>query len=503
MRSRVWFSILFFALFSMLATGARADDLPGGLSLKARVAAAVCVPASNYRELVSGTGSNGADGQLTYHLDGSWRTMHGTGPIHFENGVYKGEAWTRDENGVTIADDDPIGPPHIVTVARGDTPDTLVLADLTKTGDGTRTYVDAKTLQIRRVDEIDAIHTETTTITSYKTFGSCSMPATWTVTSDRLSTPSTMTYTREQVTIGDVTPDQVAEPPTPDIVAFPAGKTRVDIPATFQSDGHIVAHANVGGVDADFILDTGAAEIVIPPSLAKRLGLKLFNAGSLTAAKTVAAAQAVVPILRVGQLEMHDVVVTVAETARYGTQGADLGLLGFDFFSTLAVSIDYLHKHVTAESGWDFHEPVDSSAFPVDIRLGNRVPMVSAEINGSAPADRVIVDTGGAGALLLFDYFNRRHPEVFSDPEFAQLLFSGVGGQFDTKAFRFRSIKLGRLKLENFDAYRTTGKQSYPYSADGLFGPEFLRHFDVDFDYVHAQMVLRQNHDGGLLPAAH
>jgi hypothetical protein len=184
-----------------------------------------------------------------------------------------------------------------------------------------------------------------------------------------------------------------------------------------------------------------------------------------------------------------------------GDSHEQIGLLGFDFFATLAVSLDYLHRTVSVQSGWDFQEPSDRSAFPVDIRLGNRVPMVSAVIDG-APAQRLIVDSGGGGSMMLFDYFYRQHPEVFSDPGFQLLQFSGIGGNFETKAYHFQAVKLGHLKLENFNGYRVAGKQSYPYAADGLFGIEFLRHFNVDFDYVHAQMVLRENHDGGLLPAA-
>jgi hypothetical protein len=101
----------------------------------------------------------------------------------------------------------------------------------------------------------------------------------------------------------------------------------------------------------------------------------------------------------------------------------------------------------------------------------------------------------------LFDYFSRQHPEVFDNPGFQQLFFSGVGGGFDTKAYGFRSVKLGKLVLENFNAYRTAEKSSYPYDLDGIFGNEFLQHFNIDLDYVHGQIVLRQAHDGGLLRA--
>jgi len=114
----------------------------------------------------------------------------------------------------------------------------------------------------------------------------------------------------------------------------------------------------------------------------------------------------------------------------------------------------------------------------------------------------LIVDTGGGGTtLMLFDYFSRQHPEAFTDPGFQQLSFYGVGGYFDTKAYRFQSVKLGHLNIHNFNAYRVSDPSAYPYEADGIFGQAFLQHFDVVFDYVHGQMMLRENHDGGLLPA--
>jgi predicted aspartyl protease len=501
MRPRAFVSLFVVsALAFVVAQPCAADDLPDAATLQKRIDLALGNPLPNYRETIVGHGPGGDISEVRYHLGDDERTVVGSGPISDESGTWHGEQWERDENGVTIAADELPGEPRTRTVTRGDEPGTLVLSDLSKSGYGTRTIVDAQTARIERVESIHAWGTTSTTYAAYTTIAGRVLPSTWTVTTTQSGTTSTSTYTRRDTVTGDVMPDAVAEPPTPDIVTFPPGATRVDLPTTFDG-GQIYVHGNAGGQSALFVLDSGSSDIIISPGLAKRLGLPLFNDVRVTVARQVDIQQTIIPLLKIGPLAMHNVVASVVPVGRYGYKNEDVGLLGFDFFATLAVHIDQLHQHVSVESGWDFHEPADGDAVPLDVNLGNLVPIVSATING-APSHRLIIDTGGGGTtLLLFDYFSREHPEVFDDPRFSDRFFTGVGGSFTTNAFAFRSLRLGRLNLENFVGYRTTGKNAYPWDIDGIFGAEFLRHFNIDFDYVHGQVVLRQSHDGGLLPA--
>jgi predicted aspartyl protease len=498
---RFWVCVSFCVVLLCAPAGAAPDvsgDLPDAATLKARVDALAAAAPPNYRETIIAHSKDEPDsGWTTYHRFDNSRTVEGSGPTEREYGTFDGQDWRRDANGVTVVNDDVPEEPRLLTIARGDAPGTYVLSNLTKGGYGTRTVVDATTLRELRVDEIDPISTTTSITTTYGKFGGYTMPATWTETVTNAGTTTTATYTRSDVVLGGVTADQVAVPATPDVVTLPPGGKPVELPSTF-SDGSVLLHASVAGQSALFVLDSGSQVITVSPGLAKRANLKEVDSGVLSGSGTVNAKEVIIPVLQIGPLTMHDVIAVVTPVGTYGFNQDDFGLIGFDFLATLAVSIDYFHQHVTVQSGWDFVGPKD--AFPIDLRLGNFLPQTTAIING-ATADHIIVDTGASGTtLLLFQYFSKKHPEIFDDPGFQQIQFSGIGGHAETQAFFFRTIKIGHLTLEKFNGYRTADSHSFNWDADGLFGSEFLSHFTVIFDFVHAKMYLRQNHDGGLLP---
>lgn len=115
--------------------------------------------------------------------------------------------------------------------------------------------------------------------------------------------------------------------------------------------------------------------------------------------------------------------------------------------------------------------------------------------------ERFLVDTGGASAFLVFDYFARKHPEALLDDgglgsRSAPMRFFGVGGEFATRPLAIANLQIGSLDLQDFVGYQVLSKESYSGSEDGLLGPDFLRDFDVRFDYANSRMYLRLNADG-------
>jgi len=501
MRSQVWLSLLLVVSCLGAAGATDGDALPDPATLEAKVAALAQAAPPNFRETIVSHSSDGEVGYVTYHRFDDARSVTGPGALQEQSGIFEHEQWRHDANGVTVVADDPPADPTVLTVTREDGPPAMfVLSRLTKRGFGTRTYVDATTLRTLKTEGTDPNESTTTTYTSYATFGGYTMPATWTVTSNAAGPMTTTLYTRKDVVLGGVSADDVAEPPTRDIVTFPAGVTRVDLPATF-TNGYAILHGKAGGQDASFMLDSGSAVITISPALAHRLGVVPVTTIALHGAGAVSVKEAIIPTLQIGPLTLHDVAVSIVPVGSYGFNNEDFGVIGFDFLATLAVTIDYLHQRVTAESGWNYQAPADRSTFAVPVRLGDMVPTVEAVING-ARSNRLIFDSGAMATLFLFRYFSGAHPEIFDQPTFDDIIVSGVGGgNITPQAFFFRTIKLGRLTLEHFTGYRIPlDSRAFNMEADGLFGAGFLRHFTVIFDYVHGQILLQQNHDGGLLP---
>ena len=76
--------------------------------------------------------------------------------------------------------------------------------------------------------------------------------------------------------------------------------------------------------------------------------------------------------------------------------------------------------------------------------------MTDVTING-ALGERFILDTGGVGTFLIFDYFARRYPEALKDKgEGARsrpVVFRGIGGAFETRPYQIAELKLGEHSL--------------------------------------------------------
>ncbi|MGD1065253.1 MAG: hypothetical protein ABR975_00365, partial [Vulcanimicrobiaceae bacterium] len=135
----------------------------------------------------------------------------------------------------------------------------------------------------------------------------------------------------------------------------------------------------------------------------------------------------------------------------------------------------------------------------LDVRLGSQQPMTSVRLNGAA-GERWVIDTGGAGPVIFFDYFARRHPEAVRDAGSAvdrrQIQFMGVGGTFDTRSYQIADFQLGPVDFKNFICYRVTQKGAYEAPQDGTIGPDFLRYFTVTFDYIDGRIYLVPNRLG-------
>jgi len=495
MRSRVYFSLLFALACGIAlahAVGA-ADDLPNAKTLLERVRVAAGTPADNVRDVVRGHGTLADEVDTSYHLGKNERDITTVGPIATETGTFEGTEWQRTANGLTVAvEPDPSPEPNATPtpaaiVERSSAPAADVIVQLDQRGFGTRTFVDPATAHIVRLERISARGTVTTDYDAYGVFGAETLPLRWTVHDTR--NESTMTYERTEHAVGSVTPADVAAPSSRALVTFPFGVPQVVLPTRFDTD-KIIVHATVAGHPCDLVLDTGASGIAITPELARDAGLATFNPERNNAnAGAFVEREAVVPAIRIGQLEMRDVVVGVVPGFK---NDSSAGLLGFDFLAQLGIRIDYERQTVTAVPGTDFVPPADKNLIELDVRLGDLTPMTSVSFDG-ATANRILIDTGGVGTILLFDHFARAHPEIFRTGVPGVTLL-GVGGPFDVDGWRMRHIRLGPVDFTNFTIYEVGSKGSYAGDEDGAIGYDLLRHFTVVLDYTNGRVFLTQNH---------
>jgi hypothetical protein len=287
--------------------------------------------------------------------------------------------------------------------------------------------------------------------------------------------------------------DQDLTPPAsqPALVEFPGTKP-VTIPTRFDHGG-VYVRVTIAKRDFYFELDSGASSITLDPDVAHQLGLTLGN-HTINPENAHAAdmSASTVPEMKIGPLTMHDVPVTVISMS--GLQGPfikPVGLLGFDFFAHVGVTVDYEHQRVTVAPLAGYVPPADPHAVPVEIRLGDQVPMVDVELD-NALASRFIIDTGDTqGTFTVFNYFTAKNPNVgYRSAEVVGAI--GIGGYVEDRSFGVHSFRIGAINFVNFTGTRV-GPDSYPGPEDGLIGAAFLDLFTLDFDYPHRMLYLTPN----------
>jgi predicted aspartyl protease len=484
--------------FCYLAVGsgvAAAPDatVPDAATLRARMAAATGVPNVNYRETIVAQNGDGRIVSTHYHRAQADRVSVTRGAIHTGYGTDRGIDWHQNANGITVPDlPDPgfaAARKRVTMVKRVDVPiDAFVISELDAYGYGVRDYVDPGDYLVLRHDDITPAGTRTTTNATFARFGTELLPASWRVEDRPLD--DTTAYTRTRFVAGNTSAADVARPPARQIVQMPDGVNTVDLHARFDG-GQISIPVSIAGRTFYFLLDSGASALTIDPAVAKALGLALVNVRHEVAGNRFEAHDTVIPSVDVGGLRMQHVIASVVSLGMGRKPTDPAGLLGFDFLAQVAVRIDYEHQRVLAMDPRAYEAPSGTDVSVLKLRLGSQVPMVDADVGG-AVSRRLIVDTGSPGALLLFDYFSRRHGDVLRFPLDDNALSAGIGGAFKSRSYRMRYVRLGRFSIADLVADAVTSRAAYPQENDGLIGSDLLQFFTVDLNYAAGRIFLRE-----------
>jgi len=464
-------------------------------ALRQQMIAAQGKPPDQYREeIMTISSSTGTFLRREYHRGIDVRVVSGAGPYQRQSGRIEGRDWDQDANGITTIHDalpaeDRIGERR-VTVTRVNLPvASWRFADLDAQGYGTIQYVDPSTYHVVRTDAVSSTGTVTTVYDDFRTVSGYTAPYHWisddTTTGDH-SDANMITF--QSTTITDA---NLAIPPSRDFVVFPAGGAPVTLPTNFNPP-HIVVQVSIGERTLKFLLDTSSPGITLDANVAQSLGL-VNNTQTLLANARRTGAQAVIPEMRVGDLAMHNVVATLGPVAaNQQIDSQSVGTLGYDFLRSATITIDFPNRRVTASPSNAFTAPVmtpDSDILPLHV-VDHR-PVVSVTLNNTV-AQRMVLDTGAGADLILFDYFTRRYPELFTQKAATSedpVLYSGAK-EPDAKGYRMEEIHFGRYEFKGFDIVSMSGLKTYPAETDGLFGPGFFEHFSTSLDLAGGKLYL-------------
>jgi len=278
----------------------------------------------------------------------------------------------------------------------------------------------------------------------------------------------------------DTTPDPSAvaiAPTRRTLVEFPVGLSSVRLPVRILN-GLLVVRVAVNGRPFEFLLDSGAAGIVVDPIVTETLGLERYGERIGATIGPFPETTAIVPALNVGLLRMHNVVARVVPIPfRADDRTRIAGLLGFDFFADMVMHVDLEHGIVEALHPSTFHAPAELVTVPIG--LDDKQPAIRIKVGPVAA--RVILDTGANRSILASSFTDRLDP-ASERATVPSARFRGLGGTGTAETAALKDLEIANVTLAEAIVDISPADLGFE-DIDGLIGTDIMRDFDWFFDY--------------------
>jgi hypothetical protein len=261
------------------------------------------------------------------------------------------------------------------------------------------------------------------------------------------------------------------------------GRAAVTIPADFTPDG-IIVRVTIAGRGLDFVLDSGAQDIVLDSGVARQLGLAVSNIrkGNLSGDFTVG--QTRVPDFSLGDLTAHNVAIAAIPYNEMVDTRKVVGLLGGDFFSNGRISVNF--KDHTVQLLSSSGAAPSAPWVPIPIEIDDLTPRAHAKFNGVEGA--FTVDLGAFETMLYGHYFSQFNPKGKAD---VIGYVVGVAGKDDAyREYTFSRFDFGSLAFADASAIVPEGKSWEEQDIDGLLGRNILENFNLIFDYPNQKLYV-------------
>jgi predicted aspartyl protease len=423
------------------------------------------------------------------------------GPLLYESGVHAGLHWQQTRNGVTytyagvhderdaVSDHDFLNDPDPRDVRLiGESPalNAYVVEIDPPGGRHEWRFIDRTSGNLVRREYVEKQRRYALTFDDYRTFDGIPQPS---------HVRSTDSYGNERdldllSRTLDLTPDphdvDIA-PSRRSLVEFPPGVTSVHLPIRIVN-GLCVVKVHVGAKDYDFLLDSGAAGIVIDPSIVDDQHLDTYGTRVGATIGTFTETTSIVPLMTVGGLHMRAVVARVVAVPFHLDDRTHVaGLLGFDFFLDAVVHVDFDHGTATAIAPSTFKPPADATAIP--LALDDRTPVVRARAD--AVSGRVVLDTGANRSVFTPPFASRA--DASPDPGSPTAQFRGLGGTGTAETVHLKSFDIAAIPLADV-VVDVSSADLGAEDIDGTAGTDLLHAYELFFDYRAQTLYVRRSH---------
>lgn len=420
------------------------------------------------------------------------------GPLTFEQGIRGGVYWQQTRNGLTFtytgfhAQRDTISDRvwemhestrYVRLIGDSVALNAFVVEVNPPSGRHEWRFIDKTTGNLTRIERVQKHRRFVTTYDDFRIFDGVPLPS-------HMRTIDSYGNVRDQTLLSrtlDLTPDpKDVEIPASrrTLVEFPAGTAVVRLPVRI-ANGLLVLRVAVGARSYDFLLDSGAAGIVVDPSVIDDARLERYGTRIGATIGTYSETTSIVPQMDIGPLKMHGVVVRVLTIPFVVDDHTHIaGLLGFDFFADSVVHIDIERGIVDAILPASFRPPSDTVAIP--LALDDKTPDVRAKVGGAY--GRIVLDTGANRSVFTTAFASRAD---FAGEGAGNTRFRGVGGTGVAEAVHLREFELGGMLTA--DALVDVSSADFDAEdVDGTAGTDLIRPYNMFFDYRAAMVYIRR-----------
>lgn len=453
-------------------------------------------PGNYVRTYTSDGGGLHTDG--TTNISGDDReTVEHTGPFTTAFGIFHGQQWRQNENGVVIllsgfhdtADPDANALSHAdsstalrVLGVTHDAPQQYVLEIAPPSGSRERRYYDVQTYLLNRSEITGSDgRTRVWTFSRYRPVFDELIPYTVRYSDGRPANDSVTqitSFAASSVSVGGI--------PASRNLLLASQKKPVEIPAIFNEDG-IIVPVKIAGGTYNFVLDSGSDSLTISPRIAAQLGYKRYGLSTANIAGDFDVSQTVVPDLSIGDLHLTNAVFSVAPIDQPYDKSQIVGELGLDFWSSAIVGIDFKNKTVTLYPA-NTSPPDVASLSALPISLDDGVPRARVSVEGVQ--GYFLLDTGSASTVFYRHYFVQLRSKAPLDES---LETRWVGGIVDMAAYSVDDLAMGPAQFKHASIAVPPDTSVDDQDYDGIIGRNIMEYYKMYFDYEGHAVYLRTN----------
>lgn len=249
----------------------------------------------------------------------------------------------------------------------------------------------------------------------------------------------------------------------------------------------------------NFVLDTGVGLMLITdPSLADSIGLVTKRTLKVSGFGEGDDFEAyITPPLKIDipGLVSNNVAAAIFKKDQFNLSnyaGMSIhGLMGYEFFSKLAVKITFSDSLINVSRPKDMRYFRNSTKIPLSIE--EQKPYLTTKViyaDGTEKENKLIVDLGAGHFISIENTANKiAHQKTFITAN----LGMGIKGVISGSLSRVKEVDLGKYKIKNvitaFPDEDTTRKLVIP--RDGNLGIGLLKKFNIIFDYPNGMLYLK------------